>query len=102
MNLPVKEIAKICEKKELINYVAYCQRYINYTETKRLYRSRNYRKNYQCEFRWGSYFPDWQPWEDYRNYMAKKEQGGGALLDESHGLDLIRYFFGEASKFAGG
>ena len=30
--------------------------------------------------------------------MAKKEQGGGALLDESHGIDLIRYFFGEVRE----
>ena len=40
--------------------------------------------------------PDWHPYEDYRTYyMAKKEQGGGALLDESHGIDLMRYILGE-------
>ena len=36
--------------------------------------------------------------------MAKKEQGGGALLDESHGIDLIRYLIGEiieVSAFVG-
>ena len=31
-------------------------------------------------------------------YMAKKSQGGGALLDESHGIDLIRFLFGEQMK----
>ena len=30
--------------------------------------------------------------------MAKKDQGGGALLDESHGVDLARYFIGEFKK----
>ena len=46
----------------------------------------------------GQYLPDWHPWEDYRDfYMAKKEQGGGALLDESHGIDLLRWLFGEVS-----
>ena len=48
---------------------------------------------------WGSYFPDWHPWEKYWTYyMAKKSQGGGALMDESHGIDLIRYFFGEPKE----
>ena len=49
--------------------------------------------------RWGSYLPDWHPWENYRSfYMAKKDQGGGALYDECHGIDLMRYFFGEISE----
>jgi len=40
--------------------------------------------------------PDWHPYEDYRSfYMSKKSQGGGALMDESHGIDLLRYLFGE-------
>ena len=30
--------------------------------------------------------------------MAKKNQGGGALLDESHGIDLVRYLFGEVDS----
>ena len=29
---------------------------------------------------------------------VKKEQGGGALMDESHGLDLMRYLFGEVDS----
>ena len=95
-----EEIAKICEKKELINYVAYCHRHINYTKKLKDHLEAGIiGKIINANVRWGSYFPDWHPWEDYRDYyMAKKEQGGGALLDESHGLDLIRYFFGEASE----
>ena len=49
--------------------------------------------------RWGSYLPDWHPWEKYNSfYMAKKEQGGGALMDESHGIDLLRYLVGEVKE----
>jgi len=36
--------------------------------------------------------------------MAHASQGGGALLDESHGIDLIRWLFGEVkgvSAFVG-
>ena len=47
----------------------------------------------------GSYLPDWHPWEDYRSfYMAKKALGGGALLDESHTIDWMRWLFGEVTS----
>ena len=38
------------------------------------------------------YLPDFHPYEDYRSfYMAKKEIGGGSILDQSHIMDLILY-----------
>ena len=44
----------------------------------------------------GQYLPDWHPEEDYRNwYMAREDQGGGALLDLSHEIDYMRWLFGE-------
>jgi predicted dehydrogenase len=43
----------------------------------------------------GSYLPDWHPWEDYRAfYMAKKEMGGGVLLDECHAFDWMQWLVG--------
>jgi predicted dehydrogenase len=94
------EIAEICKKKNLINYVAYCHRHINYTKNfKEILDSNKFGRILNVSMKWGSYLPDWHPWEDYRSfYMAKKELGGGALLDESHGIDLIRYFFGEVKE----
>ena len=95
-----KEIAEECNKKGLINYVAYCHRHINYTKKfKEILKNNKFGKILNVSMKWGSYLPDWHPWEDYKSfYMAKKEQGGGALLDESHGIDLIRYFFGEVKE----
>jgi len=41
------------------------------------------------------YLPDWHPYEDYRSfYMAKKELGGGSILDQCHIMDLVHYLLG--------
>ncbi len=42
-----------------------------------------------------AHLADWHPWENYKDFfMAKKEMGGGALLDESHFIDLMIWMFG--------
>tara|TARA_A100001015_G_C15015632_1_gene725364 strand:+ start:1357 stop:2373 length:1017 start_codon:yes stop_codon:yes gene_type:complete len=93
-------VSKICKKNKLVNYIAYCHRHINYTKKfKKFLTEKKIGKLLNGNLTWGSYFPDWHPWEKYWTYyMAKKKQGGGALMDESHGIDLIRYFFGEPKK----
>ena len=40
----------------------------------------------------GQHLPQWHPTEDYREwYMAKKEQGGGAILELSHERDYLQW-----------
>ena len=42
-----------------------------------------------------AHLADWHPWEPYQEFfMASKAQGGGALLDESHWIDLMIWLFG--------
>ena len=42
-----------------------------------------------------AHLEDWHPWEPYQQFfMARRELGGGALLDESHFLDLMLWIFG--------
>ena len=49
----------------------------------------------------GMHLPDWHPDEDYRQmYSAKKELGGGAVLDFIHEIDLVRWMFGDPQKLA--
>ena len=44
-----------------------------------------------------SYMPSWHPYESYKDlYASRRDLGGGVILTESHELDLLHWFFGEA------
>ncbi|MES9905377.1 MAG: Gfo/Idh/MocA family oxidoreductase [Sedimenticola sp.] len=48
----------------------------------------------RCEI--GQYLPSWRPGADYRQSVsARRELGGGALLELSHEIDYLRWIFGE-------
>ena len=48
----------------------------------------------RCEI--GQYLPSWRPNSDYRHGVsARRDLGGGALLELSHELDFLRWIFGE-------
>jgi predicted dehydrogenase len=50
-------------------------------------------------FTMAAHLADWHPWERYQDFfMASEALGGGALLDESHWLDLMLWFFGIPEK----
>lgn len=43
----------------------------------------------------GSYLPDWRAPRDYREtYSAREREGGGAILDCIHEIDLALWYFG--------
>lgn len=47
------------------------------------------------DFYCGSWLPDWRPDSDYRNSVsARRELGGGVLLELSHEIDLANWLFG--------
>jgi len=47
----------------------------------------------------GQYLPDWHPDRDYRKDLsAKRDMGGGVVLDLSHEIDLAVNLFGEVDK----
>lgn len=54
-----------------------------------------------AQFYVGQYLPDWRPGTDYRQcYSAHAAQGGGALRDLSHELDLANWLLGPWLRLA--
>ena len=49
----------------------------------------------------GSYLPDWRPTVDYKESMsAKKQSGGGVMLDLAHEFDYLYYLFGSLKRLS--
>lgn len=54
------------------------------------------------QFHMSAHLADWHPWERYQDFfMARRELGGGALLDESHWIDLMLWLFGMPATVSG-
>ncbi|MCC7546824.1 MAG: Gfo/Idh/MocA family oxidoreductase [Burkholderiales bacterium] len=54
------------------------------------------------QFHMSAHLADWHPWERYQDFfMASSTEGGGALLDESHWIDLALWMFGMPEKLSG-
>lgn len=50
---------------------------------------------YHVQFVMSAHLADWHPWERYQDFfMSHQHLGGGALLDESHWIDLMMWLFG--------
>jgi predicted dehydrogenase len=56
----------------------------------------------RVDFMMSANLEDWHPWEKYQEFfMSSTALGGGALLDESHWIDLALWMFGvPASLYA--
>lgn len=54
------------------------------------------------QFHMSAHLADWHPWEPYQEFfMSQRELGGGALLDESHWIDLMLWLFGKPDLVSG-
>jgi len=88
-------IATAAEKKRIVQ-VGYNLRFIPALQTlKALIGHRDLGRVLWARFEFGQYLPDWRPWQDYRqSYTARKELGGGIILDASHEIDLALWLLG--------
>ncbi len=94
----VGKLLELVKKKKLILIIGYNLRWQSgLNEIKQQLNKQSIGKVKSAKIMAGSYLPDWHPDEDHRqSYSAKKDLGGGVLLDLSHEIDYAIWFFGKA------
>jgi predicted dehydrogenase len=92
----IEEFQQAVEKNNVVVEMAYIFRYAPAVQKlKELLEAKAVGKVLSVRGEFSEYLPDWHPWEDYRSfYMARKSQGGGSILDQSHIMDLVHYLLG--------
>lgn len=98
----VKKLDDLCEQKKLISLVGCNMRFHPALAFIKAYlEGRRLGKIYGIFHEFGYYLPFWRPGKDYRkNYAAKKNAGGGIILDDIHEFDLLFWLndFAEVKK----
>ena len=99
----LNQLEEIINKKNLIVQVGANLRYdFGVKSVYEYYKSGAIGKVRWAHFHGGMYLPDWHPEEDYRQmYSAKRNLGGGVVLDFIHEIDLILWFFGQYNSING-
>jgi len=93
----VEKLLEIAKKTDAVGLIGYCLRYDPAAKKfKELLSNEQTGQILHVQVDCGSYLPDWRPNQDYRQSVsARKELGGGVLLELSHELDYINWFFGQ-------
>jgi len=93
------ELIEIIEKNKIINMVAYNYRfYPQLIQLRELLQKDTVGQIHTIRGTFSECVRDWHPWEGLDFYMSSKELGGGALLDESHLVDICRWLFGDMTQ----
>lgn len=93
----VNELLEVINKNSVIAMVGYVMRYDSGAiEFKNWISNKITGEILHARIECGSYLPDWRPGQDYRKTVsALSGLGGGALLELSHELDYLHWFFGK-------
>lgn len=96
----VAELERLAGEKGVVAMMAMCYRFHPaFCRIKELLDSEVIGKVCHVNYFGGHYLPDWHPDADYRaEYAAQKRLGGGVILTSIHGLDNIRWLFGEVEE----
>ena len=99
----IKNLLLICRKKALNLQVGYNLRFsLSLQKFKEIVGSGQLGVLQEIECEAGQYLPDWRPESDYRlGVSARKDLGGGVLLELSHEIDYLRWIFGEVNWVSG-
>ncbi len=76
-------------------FVAYCLRFLPSAKVvQELIAEKRLGTLLNIDINVGQYLPDWRPTRDYKHSVsARKELGGGVLLELSHEIDMISWIF---------
>jgi predicted dehydrogenase len=94
---PVDELLALCHERGLALMVGYNFRFYGPLQTmRRALEEGEIGRVVSVRAEVGQYLPDWRPGVDYRQSVsARRDLGGGALLELSHELDYLRWLNGE-------
>jgi predicted dehydrogenase len=92
----VDDLIKLCERNNCILMIAYNLKFLpSLVEFKNQIDINRVGKILSVQSEVGQYLPSWRPEIDYRNSVsAKKDLGGGVLLELSHDIDYLCWIFG--------
>jgi len=93
----ISSLIKVCKKKNLKLMIGYNLRFLNSLQKFRKFIiSKALGEALSVRAEIGQYLPSWRPNFDYQNSVsAKKELGGGVLLELSHDIDYLTWLFGD-------
>ena len=93
----VRQLLKTCEKNSIVLLTGYNLRFLPSLQCFRdLLGEGVIGKVLSARCEIGQYLPSWRPDCDYQKTVsARRELGGGALLEISHEIDYLRWIFGE-------
>lgn len=92
----IDQLKDLVKKNNLVTFIAYIFRFAPSIKfIKEILEKKIIGDIFFVRGEFSEYLPDWHPYEKYNSfYMAKKELGGGSILDQSHVMDLVHYLFG--------
>ncbi len=91
------KLIKLQQQIDVVVLLGYCLRYLPAAKKfKELILNKKVGDILEVHIQCKSYLPDWRPNQNYKKSVsARQELGGGVLLELSHELDYLIWFFGE-------